>query len=327
MAAIGFLNWAYGLATGDVAPPVERSGSGEAINTINKFADDLNKNSKDAWIQVGKSLMNLDDTANLKNGDSAFTTQFRDDMRQMFTSKEFTLDQQMNEGKNAAYLFARLYGADLRKYGKEGVFNLSGDHESWGIEKNIDEIASKYAYAANTESLVQDITFVKSDFIDPYTYFDHPENVPHTEKLTQESTEYQNVVRKENMVGRIMDYLKNNPDKYNIATISKAFQDEDNFMNEVYKKWNDSNITKSILEGDAGGTFKNLIGDGVTVVENGIVTVGDATIGSDISPIKPLWDLFKDLWSNAGTYLEIAAIVGVVFALAWLAGEIKYIAR
>jgi len=315
MAAIGFLDYTYQLLSGQTPPPIEREGSGGVINTINNFADNLNKNSQKAWEDVNNSLALADSANILTKGDTIFTQQFIDDMRKV--------NPKPTEKPNYEVIGRQLY-TDIYKYGKEGVFKITDDNKGT-LGKTADEIIAKNQYAWDTADIAYVTDYTRGTFIDSYKYYDHPENVPHTTELTLDNVNYQTVVKSSNAIQRIMDYLKNNPDKYNITMIRAAFNDEAKFMDEVQARWNDPSLTKSIMEGDAVGTFTNLLGDGLNVTKDTIATVGDATLGNDLSPVKPLWDLFKSIWDNAGSIIEYAAIAIAFFALLWAIGEIKYV--
>jgi hypothetical protein len=97
-------------------------------------------------------------------------------------------------------------------------------------------------------------------------------------------------------------------------------------MKMVHDRWDEPSINKAIREGDASGAFKNFFGEGVSYVEDTVTDGVDDIMGSDLNPVKPFWDLLKDLWENAGSYIEYVFIFIVVIALIWIAGEIKYVA-
>lgn len=323
MAAVGFLDWSWKLLNGDVPPPIENDATGKNIETINKFAEDLDNSSKKAWQEVNNKLV-LANTFNiLRNGDTIFTKNFEDEMRKVNNSKYGPNTTPREE------VIGRLFQMDLMRNGAQYIFKDQPNMDT-GFSVNTKsltgEVQSLAQYGDEAKFTYDQLKYVKSTFIDEAKYWGHAENVPHTTETSLQKTNYNDVLKK-GSIDRITDFITRNPDKFNASSILKAFDGEKNFMKQVNEKWDEGNVTKSIMEGDAWGTFSNLFGEGLTTTKDGIVTIGDATIGSEYSPIKPFWDLFKGLWENAGSYIEIIVIVGAIFVLLWVAGEIKYVVK
>ena len=320
MAGIGFLDYAYKMVTGEIAPPIAPEGTGPTMDTINKFSDKLQNESQKAWQSVSDSLLSMASTSVFGGKGTYFSKNFVDDLRKVVATTE--------PGAERDTAVGRLFEYSYEKNGAKYIYSESADPERQKlVQKQLDDLHNVTHWADNAQYISDLTVYTKGTFIDPHTFYGKPEDVPHTEELTFEHISYETVVKSSNFVQKIMEFVKNNPDKFNVATVTKAFRDETDFMNKVNEKWNDSSVNKSIREGDALGTFENLLGEGLVVAKDGIVTVGDATLGSDISPIKPFWDLFKNLWENAGTYLEYVAIAAVVLVLLWVAGEVKTITR
>lgn len=325
MATIGFFDWAYKTVTGDLPPPVVREGVGNTITQINTFQQDLEKKSKEAWDKASTELTLWNSNEIMQKGETIFTPAFLDDMRKVQPKSILGV-----KAPFSSEALGRLVETSIPQKGLNYVFNENiakpGEDKNTPIGKTIGEIQSDLKFADNTQYTAEITKFASGTFIDPYKYWGAPEVVPHTTEITQNIADY-NAVKKSGVIDRIKQYLLDNPDKYNIKDISAALDKETNFMRDVQARWDEGSVTKSILEGDAWGTYTGLFGEGIKVTKDGLYEVGEATLGSDFSPVKPLWDLFSDLWENAGSYIEYVFIAVAVFALLWVAGEIKTIVR
>jgi hypothetical protein len=318
MAAIGFLDYAYKLLTGEIDPPNEAQGTGADINTINQFADDVQTKSKATWDKVQLQLSYMNAAIFQKTGESMYSAEFR----------KILSDVNKNLGEssqNEAY--GRAFEYTLKEKGAKFIFSEKANPDSASMKQLIGDVDTQLQFADNAEWMGDIINLTRGTFIDPHTYYDNVENVPHTEAITNLHNHYESQVKDAGFVEKILAFVKSNPDKFNVGTITKAFKNETNFMQQVNNTWDTGNTNKSIQEGDAWGVFKSLFGDGITVSGHVVTEIGDATIGADGSPLKPFWDLFKNLWENAGTYIEYILIAVAIFALLWVAGEIKTIAR
>jgi len=322
MAAVGAFKYMIDILSGNESPPVEGTGTSPAMTTINQFADDLNKKSKEAWYKVGASLEGINNNYKMRSGGGTiFSKNFKDEMR---------LAQIPATG--AEEKLGQLFEINFERFGLDFIIDQNLHNRDIQLAKQtLGDLHDKSHAATELESIAYTTDYTKGTFINSYKYLDKPENVPHTEELNLQHQKYENMVKNSNFVQKILDFVKRNPDKFNVATLSKAFRDETDFMNAVNLRWNDTNITKSILEGDPVGTYKNMFGEGVTTTEQGIEKgtqiIGDTVFGPENNPITGFWNLFHDLWKNAGNYAEYAIIVVVVFALLWVAGEIKTIVK
>jgi hypothetical protein len=169
------------------------------------------------------------------------------------------------------------------------------------------------------------VDLLLTEIIDPNLVGGVAENVPHTPEYTNKLNSFLNS-DKEGLVGKILAFIKSHPDKFNANTVRSAITNQQTFMKQVQQKWNEGTITKSILEGDPGGALGEMGYQGVKVTEQTVVDAADTVLDSDVNPIKPFYDLLKDLWKNAGTYIEYVIAAIVVIALLFIANQIKGIA-
>jgi len=320
MAAVGFLDYAYKLLTGEIGPPLEREGTGPDIDTINKFSDQLQEMSKKTWDNINQKITLMNTNTFIREGDTIFTPEFRDDMRKI-TNSSIPFLKAIPQKTVLAGLLEQDYKRSDR--GLKYVFKETDDKTQF--QNFLGDIQNDLTFVDDAQYTSDIVKYSQGTFIDPYIYSNHAEDVPHS--ASEVVNNYQYVTEKNGYVDKIMAFISRNPDKFDMATISKAFRNEQDFMKKVEEKWNDPSLNRAISDGDAWGAYTTLFNDGLADVKQGIVTVGDNTLGSDISPVKPFWDLFKNLWDNAGSYIEIVLIVGAVFALLWAAGEVKYISK
>lgn len=317
MAAIGFLDWAYDVVTGKAANPIKKEGVGDTIRSIQTFGDELNTTTKEAW----KNLYNELFYSVNRQGTRALTTSFLN---------EWALQSTVPMSDEETYQsFGQLVETELTRRGAKYVFSDSfiNDPESKNPGKVLKDIQDQIQFADEAQGVYNTLQYAEKTFIDPYPYSDLPEAVPHSAEIEAQRNLYNQAVLPGKYIEKILAFVRRNPTKFNASTIITAFKREQDFMTQVNNKWNDKNISRSILEGDPTGTFQALLGDGVNVTKDVISEVADDTLGSDLSPVKPIYDLFKDLWDNAGTYIEIVGVVAVTIVLLYIAGEIKTVVR
>lgn len=291
-----------------------RTGVGEQMNTINKFAQDLHDQSKQTWKKAVDKMMTDNVYYFQKTGSSLFTPTFVEESQKLARATEVN-------GQTDYSAIGRLVEYDVRKYGNDYVFrsNLKTDPDS-GVsrQKTIDDI-SKYIKEAEDVDYIENLVSVtKTSFIDSYTSYNQPEQVPHYDNLVQKEQLYSKTVGPGNYVDKIVKWVTRNPQTYNITNVINAFRDENEFMKNVQARWNDSSVTKSVLEGDVSGAYTTIAGEDIKGTIDKAAEVGSSII-HEVSTIPIVGD--------AITYIEIAGLVAGGVVLLWAVNEIKNISK
>lgn len=288
-------------------------GTGGTIDTINQFANELNKTQQNGWEDITKKLV-LESGVNTLM--SAYNIKAPDNIRQVSPKDRQTLDQLVSIGDLATKKSSQQTFIEI-------INGRTTDTDNKATSLNLlDEVGGEAKVANEAGMAYEALNYAKGQFIDPYKFSNHPELVPHSEKLTLQHYNYQTFVEKGGMMDQIMDYVKNNPTKFSTKNVLQAFETERTFMQQVDAKWDEQNKGRTILQDDPSASAKELFGDYVNTVKNFAQNVGDTVVPD---PIKDFWDILDNLWKNGATYIEIAAVVGALFAVLWAAGEVRYI--
>lgn len=340
MAVAGLLKYGLDILSGTAAPPTSNPTEGADIATLKKFESDLESLSKENWKTVQSSIDKIDTAYKQKYGKSAFSDLYESDWKKV---KEQLYHDLTPEQKVAAWYAQYITGkepdfataetkaafffSELQFKGEDYIFQREhrGDFDNKDnmIGKAFDEARSNWSMVGDTFETIKAISGFDKSFIDPNSVWGKPQDVPHT----QENIDKLNAFISADtggMSSKILNFLKQHPDKFNAATVRQAFENERLFMKMVHERWDESSINKTIREGDPASIFKQLTGDGVGYVEDTVRNTADEFFESDLNPAKPFWEFFKDLWDNAGSYIEYIIIIAVVLGLLWIAGEIKY---
>jgi hypothetical protein len=346
MAAVGVLKYAIDLLSGDVPPPIKNTQVSEGITTIQKFGLELNDGSIKNWKDTKDAITKMDNAYRTLYGKSVFSSAYQTDLKNFNTSWLKGKSKDVHSIADMARLFQKgingeaviapspeeydaFFIQELNWKGEDYIFQRDHkadfDNRENPIGKAYDEVKQDIKYQVEVSDALATYKALKDDLIDPNTVYGRAEDVPHDEENTAKIHAFDSESDK-GLVGKLLTFLKNNPTRFNASTVSKAIENENLFMKMVHDRWDEPSINKAIREGDASGAFKNFFGEGVSYVEDTVTDGVDDIMGSDLNPVKPFWDLLKDLWENAGSYIEYVFIFIVVIALIWIAGEIKYVA-
>lgn len=342
MAVLGLLKYGLDILSGTQAPPVSNPTEGADIATLKKFESDLEASSKGNWQTVTNSIDKINDAYKQKYGKPAFSDLYESDWKKVKQQiyNDLTPEQKMAAkytefmtGKEADYttpeMKAEFFFSELQFKGEDYIFQREHrgdfDNKDTAVGKAFDETRSNWSIVGDTFDTIKAISGFDKSFIDPNSVWGKAEDVPHTPENIEKLNSFTSA-DVGGMSAKILTFLKNNPGKFNAATVRQAFENERLFMKMVHDRWDEPTINKIIREGDPVTIFEKLTGDGVGYVEDTAKTIADQVLDSDLNPTKPIYDLFKDLWENAGSYIEYIIIIAVIVALLWLAGEIKYVA-
>jgi len=346
MVAIGALKYGIDILTGDTPIPVLNPNEGSGVTTIKKFSSDLEKGSTDNWQKLNDDVNRLDQSYKGLYGKSAFSDSYQSDLKQFNSSFEkpktnTTLNDDLISwmydkagipepkrqptAEEQGYFFL----SELYQKGEDYIFQRDHradfDNRDTTIGRGFDDIRTDIKDTKLIADTKAQVDLLLTEIIDPNLVGGVAENVPHTPEYTNKLNSFLNS-DKEGLVGKILAFIKSHPDKFNANTVRSAITNQQTFMKQVQQKWNEGTITKSILEGDPGGALGEMGYQGVKVTEQTVVDAADTVLDSDVNPIKPFYDLLKDLWKNAGTYIEYVIAAIVVIALLFIANQIKGIA-
>lgn len=334
MVAIGGLKYMIDILSGNETLPVLNTNPGQDITTLKKFSealgqatttkfsDELYKASDQTWNQLNDDINKLDTAYRAKYGTSVFTSNYETDANKYFSFPGVTRTPQ-NLGmfflieyyqNGTDYIFQRDHRTDFDN--KDNVLGRGLD----AIKTDAKDISDPSAIW-NTKSQVDTLL---NELIDPNLVAGHAENVPHTSEYINKLNQFESS-EKGGLTEKILSFIRQHPSQFNASSVITAIKNEQKFMSDVAAKWNDPSIGKSILEGDVWGTIGGFFHSGIQWTEQTVVDGADTILDSDLNPVKPFWDLLKDLWKNAGTYIEIFIAVVAVFTLLYLAGQIKYV--
>jgi len=308
--------WILGNIVDYATQTVMFSGAGEDITTIKRFGDDLNQVAKEKWQKV---MIDISKLAQVYQDESGSNNPFTENYAREF--RKYTSDPKNPQYQNVGEQFIRYYwNGGLGTIFNYDPKNFTEEHRNM-INSTIDEIKSDLKVANDTQETLNILNTSETTFFDSAQYPD-PASIPHDQvsNLLIEAN-YLTFTKSQGYIDSITKWLRNNPGKFNVQTINQALRNEQKFMDAVVAAWDDPNVQRSILEGDPVGTFKAAVITGSEKAADNI----DDFLDSDYSPVKPLWDIFKDLWDNAGSYIEYGLIVGVLILLLWAGGEVKTI--
>lgn len=341
MAVMGLLKYGLDILSGDEAPPISNPTEGRDITTLKKFESDLQNSSSENWKTVQSSIDKIDSAYKQKYGKSAFSDLYESDWKKVKQQIYNNLPQQERTAaeivKNLTgieYDFvtpeqkAEFFFTELEYKGEDYIFQREHrgdfDNKDTSVGKAFDETRSNWSMIADTFDTIKAISGYDKSFIDPDSVWGKAQDVPHTQENIDKLNAFTSGDQG-NLAGKILDFLKKHPNKFNAANVRKAIANEQLFVKMVQERWNEPSINKTLGDGDPWEIFKSFTGEGVGYVEDTVYNLTDDILDSDLNPAKPFWDLFKDLWENAGTYIEYIIIIVVIVALLWIAGEIKFI--
>lgn len=351
MVAIGALDYMYGIITGKTPPPIEAKNEGADIGTIKQFAQETDAESQKIWKKLDDDINRLNTSYKGLYGKSVFSDAYQSDLKQF--ENEYTRTHTPGTTGTGSFLqdasnilatftgmpqsskkpsledYGLFFGYNLQSKGKDYIFQKDHaadfDNKKTSLGQAFDDVTSDWSYEKELRTVNEQVDTLLPELIDSNKYYNRGDIVPHTAENTAKLNAF-TAWDKEGLSSKIIDFLRKHPDKFNASTVSSAIAAERLFMKVVQTKWDDPNITKSIMEGDPVTTLSQFGYTGLKDTEEIVTQAADAVLDSDLNPAKPFYDFLKDLWSNAGTYIEYVIAVIVVVALLYLAGEIKYVA-
>jgi hypothetical protein len=334
-----------GYTQGSMAPPtngVDQFGESVQITTIKKFGNELNKAQEQQWDTIQKNIRAFDDSYKAIYGKSVFSDAYQSDLQKLNTEVQATGQgvpkityEEYTGPWGIKYTLPKVtytptaQQEDLFFYqelqrGEDYIFQRDGktdyDNRNTILGKGLDDIQNSFKVGIElVQALTQEKT-LEAEYIDPNIVYGYPQDVPHTEENATKINQFQQG-GEEGLLDKLLTFLQKHPNEFNAATVSKALQDETNFMKAVQADWNIDSINRTIREGDYIGAIKEAVTDGVKTVEK----AGEQIVNDVVDPLEPYYKLLKELWENAGTYIEMVIAFAIVVLLLWIAGQIKYV--
>lgn len=330
-----------GFLQGSGAPLPEGTGESVQISTIKKFADDINQAQSQQWNKIQEDIRRLDTSYQGLYGKSIFSDAYQNDLKKFNTEvgkqgvhiemkshkilgQDIKLPTVVQGGslptvEEQSYFF---FG-ELQK-GEDYIFQRDGrtdyDNKDSVLGKALGDIQSDFQESIAYGNTIAQMNLELPTFIDPNLSYGYAQDVPHTEENATKLNQFQQG-EQNNIIDKLLSFLKNHPNQFNSATVAKAIENERTFMKVVMNDWNMDSINKAYREGDYIGAVTQAITTGANAIEK----AGEEIIDDVVDPLKPFYDLLKDLWENAGTYIEVVIGFVIVVVLLYLAGQIKYL--